>query len=52
VENFIRYSTTFWNKRSPQELSCEDAREITTNITGFFSLLLEWAAAESGGCDA
>jgi len=32
----------FWQPRSPRPLSREDAREIVENITGFFSVLLEW----------
>ena len=34
-----------WQPRTSRKLSREDAREITENVLGFFSLLLEWDAA-------
>lgn len=35
-----------WQPRSRRALTREDAREIIENISGFFSVLLEWDAAE------
>jgi hypothetical protein len=34
----------FWQPMSSQQLTREDAREIIENMTGFFSVLLEWEA--------
>lgn len=39
----------FWQPRSQRPLSREDAREIVENITGFFSILLEWEAQDREG---
>jgi hypothetical protein len=50
-----------WQPRLRRRLSDEDAREITQNLTGFFTILAEWAHQEerdssegktSGGADA
>ena len=38
-----------WQPRMKRRLSNEDAREITENITGFFTVLAEWSYRE--GCD-
>jgi hypothetical protein len=35
-----------WQARTSRKLTPEDVREITTNMTGFFQLLLEWQAGE------
>ena len=35
-----------WRPRHGRDLSPEDARQIATNITGFFSVLAEWSRAE------
>lgn len=36
----------FWQPRSPRPLAREDARQIVENMTGFFSILLEWEAQD------
>jgi len=50
-----------WQPRHRRRLTNEDAREITENITGFFTILAEWSRQEgrdgsetntSGGADA
>ena len=50
-----------WQPRLRRRLSKEDAREITENITGFFTILAEWSHREGrdgadtdtcGGADA
>jgi len=50
-----------WQPRHRRHLTNEDAREITENITGFFTILAEWSRQEgrdgsetntSGGADA
>ncbi len=35
-----------WQPRAARSLSDADARQISENIAGFFSLLLEWEARE------
>ena len=35
-----------WQPRLGRDLSREDARQITENVTGFFELLAEWSRAE------
>jgi hypothetical protein len=43
---------TVFQQRSCRRLSREDAREITENITGFFTVLAEWSRQEkSDGSD-
>lgn len=33
-----------WQSRSRRDLNCEDARQITENMIGFFRILSEWEA--------
>ncbi len=35
-----------WQPRIRRNLTDEDARQIAENVTGFFSILAEWARAE------
>lgn len=32
----------FWRKRATRQLTNEDARQITVNLTRFFEILAEW----------
>lgn len=32
----------FWRKRTARQLTSEDARQITVNMTRFFEILAEW----------
>ncbi len=41
-EELLGKTITIWQPFSSSVLSEEDAREVTKNITGLFSLLLEW----------
>ena len=43
---FIDETLAFWQPQSRRPLTREDAREIIENVSGFFSILLEWDAAE------
>ncbi len=43
---FIDRTREVWAPRTARALSDEDARQITERVTGFFSVLLEWQAAE------
>ena len=42
----IQQTLDFWQPRTPQTLTREDARQIVENLTGFFRILLEWEHAE------
>ena len=35
-----------WQPRLGRDLTDEDARQITQNVTGFFGILAEWSRAE------
>jgi hypothetical protein len=35
-----------WQPRLGRDLTDEDARQITHNVTGFFGVLAEWSRAE------
>lgn len=41
-EAFLDETIDFWQPYSERQLTREDAREMVENITGFFSVLLEW----------
>ena len=45
-DNLIGRTIETWQPRLDRDLSREDARQIVENVTGFFSLLAEWARAE------
>ena len=45
-DNLIDRTLEVWQPRNGQRLSDEDARAILENVTGFFTLLLEWEANE------
>jgi hypothetical protein len=36
-----------WQRRAAKQLSAEDLRQITENVTSFFSILAEWSRARS-----
>lgn len=44
-DNLIEQTRRFWRSRG-RDVSCEDARQIAENITGFFAVLAEWSHAE------
>ena len=45
-DNLIGRTIETWQPRLDRDLSREDARQIVENVTGFFSILAEWARAE------
>ncbi len=45
-DNLIDRTIETWQPRLDRDLSREDARQIVENVTGFFSVLAEWALAE------
>jgi hypothetical protein len=46
-QQLTEHTIAVWQPRTPRHLSTEDAREITENLTGFFSILTEWSYQES-----
>jgi hypothetical protein len=46
-DNLIEQTRQVWKPRLGRDLTREDARQIAENITGFFAILAEWAAAEA-----
>ena len=42
--DFIDRTLQVWQRSSPRELTREDARQIASNVTGFFEILAEWDA--------
>ena len=53
TQNIFNQTITFWNERTGQEFSQEDAREMVANVPGFFTVLAEWQqrATEDEGSD-
>jgi hypothetical protein len=45
-DNIIERTRQLWTARLGRDVSCEDARQIAENATGFFAILAEWARAE------
>ena len=45
-DNLIDRTIEVWQPRNANRLSDEDARAILENVTGFFTLLLEWETNE------
>ena len=45
-DNLIEQTCRFWRSRLGRDVSCEDARQIAENATGFFAVLAEWSHAE------
>jgi hypothetical protein len=43
---FIDRTREFWQTRTSDTLTREDAREMVENITGFFRILREWEVAD------
>ena len=50
-QSFIDRTREVWAPRAARALSDEDARQIAERVTGFFSVLLEWQAAERNSGD-
>ena len=46
-DNQIAQTSKVWEPRRGHSLTDDDARQISTNIAGFFSVLAEWAELET-----
>jgi hypothetical protein len=38
----IEQTITFWEEHTGEKCSQEDARQMVSNVSGFFQVLLEW----------
>ncbi len=45
-KQLITQTRNFWQQRTDEEVTDEDARQMIENVTGFFSLLREWEIAD------
>jgi hypothetical protein len=45
-DNLFDRTRKVWQPRIGRDLTNEDARQITENISGFFSILAQWSRAE------
>jgi hypothetical protein len=45
-QQLIDRARQIWQPRIVRDLTDEHARQITENVTGFFSILAEWSRAE------
>ena len=45
-QELTEHTIAVWQPRTPRRLSNEDAREITENLTGFFTILAQWSRQE------
>jgi hypothetical protein len=45
-DNLIEQTRRLWRSRLGRDVTCEDARQIAENVTGFFAVLAEWSNAE------
>jgi hypothetical protein len=46
-DNLVDRTIALWRHRLGREVSREEARQITENVTGFFSILHAWSRAET-----
>ena len=46
AENLIDRTRAVWQPRLGRDLTPDEARQISTNVTGFFAVLAEWARKE------
>jgi hypothetical protein len=46
-KNHLDRTQQVWQPRHDRDLTDEDARQITHNITGFFGILAEWSRVEN-----
>jgi hypothetical protein len=45
-DDLIRRTRQVWQPRLGCDLSCEDARQIVENVSGFFAVLADWSRSE------
>jgi hypothetical protein len=50
-DNLIERTRRLWHSHLGHDVSREDARQITENLTGFFAVLAEWSHTERGAAN-
>ena len=45
-QELTEHTLAVWQPRTARQLSAEDAREITENLTRFFTILSQWSRKE------
>jgi hypothetical protein len=45
-DDLIQRTQQTWQPRLEKNLSCEDARQIIENVSGFFAVLVDWSRSE------
>ncbi len=48
-DDLIGRTREVWQSRLGRDLSRDEAKQIAANVTGFFSVLAEWARTDEGG---
>jgi len=43
TSSLVSFTIEVWQDRSSEKLTGEDARQIISNVYGFFSILSDWA---------
>ena len=43
TDEFLREVVGVWQRRSSEQLTLEDGRQIVTNLVGYFNLLARWS---------
>jgi hypothetical protein len=51
-DNLIEQTRRLLRSRLGRDVSCEDARQIAENVTGFFAILTEWSHADAANDNA
>jgi hypothetical protein len=46
TDNLIDRTRAVWQPRLGRDLTADEARQISANVTGFFAVLAEWARKE------
>ena len=49
-DGFLDFTVEVWQPRLARRLSRDDARQMASDVAGFFGLLVAWAEAETEGC--
>jgi hypothetical protein len=52
TETVLEETRSFWQAQSNREVSQEDARVITENMVGFFTMLAQWDTARDCTADS
>jgi hypothetical protein len=45
-DDLIKRTQQTWQPRLGRDLSCEDARQMIDNVSGFFAVVADWSRSE------